>query len=90
MFYYHGEQLFAVRKGPFKAHFQTKTSYVGQKEAKQHEPPLLYHLGNDPSEKYDIAPQHSEVITEIRKLAETHRASIEPVENQLEKRAAAK
>jgi arylsulfatase len=84
MFYYHGEQLYAVRKGQFKAHFKTKTSYVGQKEAKLHDPPLLYHLGHDPSEKHDIAPQHSEVIAEIQALAKAHTNSIEPVESHLE------
>lgn len=86
MFYYHGEQLYAVRKGPFKAHFKTKTSYVGQKDAKVHEPPLLYHLGHDPSEKFDIAPQHAGIIAEIKDLAKEHSASIEPVESHLEKR----
>ena len=34
MFYYHAEQLYAVRRGPYKAHYLTKTSYAGQKEAK--------------------------------------------------------
>ncbi|MCB1230018.1 MAG: sulfatase [Verrucomicrobiae bacterium] len=86
MFYYHGEQLFAVRKGPYKAHYLTKTSYVGQKEAEVHQPPLLFQLGHDPSEKYDVASEHPEILAEIAEIAEAHKASIEPVENQLEKR----
>jgi arylsulfatase A len=86
MFYYHGEQLFAVRKGQFKAHFETKISYTGQKIAEKHDPPLLYQLGEDPREKFDVATDNAEVIAEIRKLAEEHRASIEPVENNLEAR----
>ncbi len=30
MFYYHGEECYAVRSGMYKAHFKTKTSYTGQ------------------------------------------------------------
>jgi arylsulfatase A len=86
LFYYHDEDLFAVRHGAHKAHFQTKTSYTGQKEAVLHDPPLLFHLGHDPSEKHDIAGQHPDLIRGIRELAEAHRATVEPVENQLEKR----
>lgn len=86
MFYYHGQQLFAVRQGEFKAHFQTKISYTGQKEAESHDPPLLYHLGHDPREKFDVAKGNEAVIAEIRKLAEAHKASIEPVASHLESR----
>ena len=86
MFYYHGEQCFAVRSGMYKAHFKTKTSYVGQKKAEVHDPPLLYHLGHDPGEQYDIASQHPDVIDAIRKLKADHEAGVEPAENQLTKR----
>jgi arylsulfatase A-like enzyme len=86
MFYYHGEQLYAVRSGQYKAHFKTKTSYVKGQKMEQHDPPLLYHLGHDPSEKYDVAKEHPEIIEQIKKLAEQHQAGIKPVENQLVKK----
>lgn len=86
MFYYHGEQLYAVRSGQFKAHFKTKTSYVKGQKMEEHDPPLLYHLGHDPSEKHDVAKEHPEIIEEIKKLAEQHQAGIKPVENQLVKK----
>lgn len=86
LFYYHGEEVFAVRLGDFKAHFKTKTSYVGQKRAVVHDPPLLFHLRHDPSEKHDVASRFPEVLSRIRSLRERHEASIEPVENQLVKR----
>lgn len=87
MFYYHGEECFAVRSGLFKAHFKTKTSYAGQKDAVTHDPPLLFHLGHDPGEQYDIGADHPDVIEAIRKLKATHEASVTPVENQLNKRS---
>ncbi len=83
MFYYHGEQLFAVRKGQFKAHFKTKTSYIKQKEAKIHNPPLLYHLGLDPGEQWDVASDNPEVLKELRELAEKHEQGLERVPSQL-------
>ncbi len=83
MFYYHGEQLYAVRHGQYKAHFKTKTSYVGQNKAEVHDPPLLYHLGHDPSERFDIHQQHPEVVAELIKIAEEHEAGVERVPSQL-------
>jgi len=86
MVYYHGEQVFAVRKGPYKAHFKTKTSYVGQRKAESHDPPLLFHLGQDPSEKFPIQDDHPGILEELTALKEAHESSVEPVENQLVKR----
>jgi len=84
MFYYRGAKLYAVRKGLYKAHFITKPAYGRSKET-YHEPPLLYHLGHDPSEKYDISKDHPEVITDIRKEVALHLAALTPGEDQLAK-----
>ncbi|MEZ6078060.1 MAG: sulfatase-like hydrolase/transferase [Pirellulaceae bacterium] len=86
MFYYHGQEVFAVRHGMFKAHFKTKTSYTGQRNAEVHDPPLLFHLGHDPSEKYNTAQEHPDVIDTLRQLKTEHEASIAHVENQLDKK----
>jgi hypothetical protein len=51
----------------------------------RHDPPLLFNLSEDPAEKYNVAEEHPEVITEIRQIMEEHKESIKPVENQLEK-----
>ncbi len=84
MFYYHGQQLYAVRHGDYKAHWKTKTSYAGQNQAEVHDPPLLYNLSHDPSEKHNIAADHPEIIAELDAIAKAHTESIEPVTNQLE------
>ena len=83
MFYYRGARLFAVRKGWWKAHFITQPAYGG-KGAKKHDPPVLFHLGHDPSEKRDVAKQYPEVIAEIKKLAEQHKATVKAPPSQLE------
>jgi len=85
MFFYRGTQIFAVRKGPYKAHFFTRAGY-GQKKEFAHDPPLLYHLNHDPSEKYNIAKDHPEIIDDIRSEMERHQHSIKPVKNQLDER----
>jgi arylsulfatase A-like enzyme len=86
MFFYHGKKLFAVRHGRYKAHFLTKTSYTGQNEPETHDPPLLYDLEVDPSERHDVAGNHPDVLAKIQTLAANHTASVEAVENQLERR----
>jgi arylsulfatase A-like enzyme len=83
MFYYRGFELMAVRMGRWKAHFQTQASY-GQPQAERHDQPLLFDLLVDPSEKYDVAEKHPEVLAKIQLLAERHRADLKPAASQLE------
>jgi arylsulfatase A-like enzyme len=85
IFYYRGTKLYAVRKGPYKAHFITQSGYGGDKPV-QHDPPLLYHLGHDPSEKYDIAKDHPDVLAAIARVVEQHRNELTPGEGQLAQR----
>ena len=85
MIYYRGDELFAVRKGPYKAHFQTAPGYAAagaQMTFEKHAPPLLFDLNQDPGEKNDVAAQHPEIITEIKVEVEKHRASLVPVKVQ--------
>ena len=85
VFYYRGTKLFAVRKGPYKAHFITQSGYGGDKPV-EHAPPLLYHLGHDPSEKHDVAKDHPAAIAEILKEVQRHRQELVPGEDQLSRR----
>ena len=88
MFYWREERLFAARVGDYKAHFTTRGGYGPDKEV-QHDPPLLFHLGVDPGESWNIAAQHPDIVDRIRRRANEHRASIRPVKNQLEERSPA-
>lgn len=84
VFYYRDTEVFAIRKGVYKAHFITQPEY-GSSKRTIHDPPLLYNLNVDPSEKHDIAEKHPEIITEIKKILAEHLSTLLPVENQLEK-----
>ena len=85
MFFYRDAQFYAVRHGPWKAHFVTRPGY-GKDEPAKHDPPLLYHLGRDPGEKADVAKDHPDVIAEVRAIAARHREGLTPGESQLDKR----
>jgi len=84
VFYYRDTQVFAIRKGAYKAHFITQPEYGSDIKTIQ-DSPLLYNLNVDPSEKYNIAENYSEVIAEIKKILQEHLSTLVPVENQLEK-----
>lgn len=74
MFYYHGPELFAVRKGKWKMHMKSVIPY---QDITQHVRPLLYNLENDPGEQYNLSASHPEVVAELQKLAEEHKKSVE-------------
>lgn len=81
-FYYRGPELWAIRRGPFKAHFRTKSAY-GRDPVQNHDPPLLYHLDHDPSEQRNVAAEHPEVVRDLVRRAEEHRRSVQPGPDQL-------
>jgi arylsulfatase A-like enzyme len=81
--YYRGTEIYAARKGRYKAHFITRPAY-GRSKPERHDPPVLYDLDRDPSEQYNVAAQHPDVIAEIQALVARHRATVKPVVNQLE------
>ncbi len=82
MFFYRGTRLMAVRKGPWKMHLITQPGYGGGPT--EHDPPLLFHLEHDPSEQYDVAKDHPDVIADILREIERHRATVKPVPSQLD------
>jgi arylsulfatase A-like enzyme len=83
VFYYRGTRLMAVRHGPWKAHFITQPAYGGNGPT-EHDPPLLYHLEHDPSERHDLAKDHADVIAEIKQVVERHRETLVVPPSQLE------
>jgi arylsulfatase A-like enzyme len=83
VFYWRQERLYAVRVGLWKAHFVTEGCYGLGLKRQQHDPPLLFHLGHDPAEQYNVAERHPEVVTRLKAVAADHQRGIQPVENQL-------
>lgn len=73
--FYRGDQVFAVRDGKWKAHFITQTAYPNGPLEYQ-KTPLLYDLDTDPSEKYNVAAKHPEIIQKIKELKERHEKTV--------------
>jgi len=83
MFYYNGGELFAVRLNDFKLHFKTSDWF---KQPKIHDPPLLYNLNIDPSERLNIADKNPKKIKEILELVEKHNSNMIKGKDQMGKR----
>ena len=84
MFFYKGDELFAVRLGDFKLHLKTTDWF---KEPKKHNPPLLFNLNIDPSEKFNISSKNPEKVKEILELIKVHNLRLVRGKNQLDIRS---
>ena len=83
VYYYRGTNLMALRHGAFKAHFITRAAY-GKDDTERHDPPLLFNMQADPSEKYNVAEKYPDVVADIQKIAQEHRKTIKPAKSQLD------
>lgn len=81
--YYRGTDLYAARSGDYKAHYITEGEYGMFGEREEHNPPILYNVNVDPSEKYDIASDHPEVIRQINEMVKKHQANLVKGKDQL-------
>jgi arylsulfatase A-like enzyme len=83
--FYRGRDLFAMRVGPYKAHFITQDAYSGEGPV-QHEPPLLYNVEEDPSERFNIADANPDIIAQIKEAMKKHQDNMTPGRDLLEER----
>jgi hypothetical protein len=61
----------------------TQTGY-GQPQPEKHDPPLLFNLDVDPSERFNVADKHPDVLANIQSLVQKHRAGMQPAPSQLD------
>jgi len=83
--YYRGQSVWAVRQGPWKMHYKTKSGFLDDPMV-EHDPPLLFNLEIDPGERRNVAAEHPEVIPRLDKLVAEHRRTVKPVKDQLAER----
>ena len=71
-YFYYGlnNQLFAVRQGPWKMHIKTY-SQTGVRYFEK-DPPLLFNVEVDPSEKYELSQKYPEKVQEMLELIDQH------------------
>ena len=83
MLYYRGTEIYAARLGDFKAHYITQGAYGQFGEKKVHDSPILYNLSQDPSEQFNIAEKHPEVLKKIKALVTDHKSNLVAGKDQL-------
>jgi len=83
VYYYMRDEIYAIRKGPWKAHFITKPSY-SKESPLTHNPPLLYNIDQDPSERYEVSKGHKDIIKKIQELYVKHKKGVKPSFSQLD------
>jgi arylsulfatase A len=76
MFYYSDNELRAIRKDRYKAHFITSGAYGLGAARTVHASPLLFDLAADPGERFDIAAAHPDIVSDLVKEADAHRRTV--------------
>lgn len=74
IFFYHGPNLYAVRKGPWKMHVQSVVPY---KDITVYITPALFNLENDPGEQYNLNKEHPEIIKELKEAIAEHKKNVD-------------
>lgn len=86
MFYYHGTRIFAARQGDYKLYFYRNNPRGYPEKVEKLEAYQLFNVQQDPSERFDVAAKHPEVISQVEALVRRHQETVKPVASNLEKR----
>lgn len=85
MLYYHSTRIFAARKGDFKLYFYKNNPAGYPEKMEKLETYTLYNVQHDPSERFNIAAKHPEMVREIEEMVRQHQATVVAAPSQLEK-----
>jgi arylsulfatase A-like enzyme len=79
-YYFWNDEIFAVRLGKYKLHFKKS---IGKRKYAICDPCELYDLEIDPSEKFDIASEHIDIVKKMTDIKENFQKELrENAENQ--------
>jgi endoglucanase len=83
VYFYRTDKLYAMRKGPWKAHFTTIEGVYEENRIEDHTPPLLFNLERDPSETVNLASEYPQVVAEMVALRTEHETGVTKRPSQL-------
>ena len=86
--FYRSGELRAYRQGDYKIHFVTEGAYGLPPEREEHDPPQLFHLGEDPAERFDRAAENPDIVARLVAAARAHQESFEQAEPIFDRRLA--
>jgi arylsulfatase A-like enzyme len=75
-YYYHMEQLHAVRSGNWKLHLPRTDKRTFHRDESGETPALLYDVVQDPGETTDLAAQQPQIVARLTELAEAAREEL--------------
>jgi len=75
--YYRAGELRAWRQGNWKLHLIVEGAYGVGPKREVLENPQLFHLGNDPAERFDVAAANPEVVANIEAAINAHQKRLE-------------
>lgn len=74
LYFWSDTELRAVRRGPWKLHIRTNNQVDQPTGARDADPPELYNLETDPSEKRNVSGEHPGITQELLALLATHKS----------------
>lgn len=83
LFFYRSEHVVAVRLGPYKLHRYTFPAF-NTSHANREPGPNLYHLGIDPSEQFNVAAEHPDIVVRLEALMAMQDAIARPQEGHVD------
>jgi hypothetical protein len=75
-FYYHAEQLQAVRSGPWKLYLALENKVMNLADKMERAEARLFDVRNDVGETREVAGEHPEVVARLMKMAEAAREEL--------------
>ncbi|APS40552.1 sulfatase family protein [Salegentibacter sp. T436] len=86
IFYYHGTDIFAARKGDYKLYYYENNPKGYPEKLRKLDEWKLFNIQMDPSERFNILEEYPEKVKEIQNLVDQHKESVDPGKNQMVKK----